>query len=770
MSQETDADRGWDVYRRALPGADTRLFQAMMWFCMRHAPAKAPEVMQAAAASGIQDRPLLIAFLGACRAASPPMMAEALAAYASSGPGCDDRLLYDLADICRRAGRPCAALSLVSDAIDKNVRFGPGLLSMFAACCAAAGSESPDAAAAAAEQLLNVVRSNLAPPPDKPPFFVNVAKALLAHRRFDSAASVLTLMEAHNVPPGIQIYTLILAGLARANRSRQAMAVFHAMVRRGVPVDAPVFTLLVNACGRCRDLDALRSLHAHAYQRPALLDDIGACSLMFAYDRCWALDAAERMFLERCAVSAPTTAMLHVMIVAYRRHGRLGVAVDTFERMKASGVPIPDRTRQNMLCVYSKAGLVDEALDLFRSATTNVDTSAFVMLVQACARDRPALADLHRHAMERSLMRQDDVLVAFVSAYQHAGDLPAIQNLQAYASGTLFWQHDAVRSAFILAYAYCSSIDLAERVFDDRRASCLTSMVAAYAQHGLLPEAMGAFRQFTGAGLRPNSNVIGHLLQACARAGALHEAADLVSAHGAHWAPGHAVHVVDLYGRIGDLDHAERLAADDLLSLMTVLAACRSHKDVARAERVLGRIRSTALSPANVLAAAYRIMSDVYASVGRAGDVAQLHDEMRARNLTVVPGRTTVIVDDRAVHFRSGDDAHDPNLRDAHRRLMKDLEAHGYATDPCTVVSSESPLDARRSVRGHSEKLALAFALSAPLPAGAPIRLAKTTRVCPDCHDAAKRVSQIYDRDVYLRDERRHHRFRDGQCSCGDVW
>ncbi|CAN1839635.1 Pentatricopeptide repeat-containing protein At3g47530 [Linum perenne] len=69
----------------------------------------------------------------------------------------------------------------------------------------------------------------------------------------------------------------------------------------------------------------------------------------------------------------------------------------------------------------------------------------------------------------------------------------------------------------------------------------------------------------------------------------------------------------------------------------------------------------------------------------------------------------------------------------------------------------------------HSEKLAMAFGILAT-PPGTTIRIAKNLRTCVDCHNFAKAVSWVYNREVVIRDRNRFHHFREGRCSCNDFW
>ena len=77
--------------------------------------------------------------------------------------------------------------------------------------------------------------------------------------------------------------------------------------------------------------------------------------------------------------------------------------------------------------------------------------------------------------------------------------------------------------------------------------------------------------------------------------------------------------------------------------------------------------------------------------------------------------------------------------------------------------------DKETAIAQHSEKLAIAFGLINTKP-GTTIRVVKNLRICRDCHTVAKLVSQIYCREIIMRDRVRFHHFRDGSCSCKDYW
>ena len=51
----------------------------------------------------------------------------------------------------------------------------------------------------------------------------------------------------------------------------------------------------------------------------------------------------------------------------------------------------------------------------------------------------------------------------------------------------------------------------------------------------------------------------------------------------------------------------------------------------------------------------------------------------------------------------------------------------------------------------HSERLAIAYGLL-HTPNGSPIRIVKNLRVCRDCHEVIKLISEVYNREIIVRD------------------
>lgn len=69
----------------------------------------------------------------------------------------------------------------------------------------------------------------------------------------------------------------------------------------------------------------------------------------------------------------------------------------------------------------------------------------------------------------------------------------------------------------------------------------------------------------------------------------------------------------------------------------------------------------------------------------------------------------------------------------------------------------------------QTEMKAVALGLIS-LPRGMPIRVIKSARMCGNSHSACKFMSTFIERELVVKDPGGFHHFKDGNCSCRDVW
>lgn len=93
----------------------------------------------------------------------------------------------------------------------------------------------------------------------------------------------------------------------------------------------------------------------------------------------------------------------------------------------------------------------------------------------------------------------------------------------------------------------------------------------------------------------------------------------------------------------------------------------------------------------------------------------------------------------------------------------------GYVPDISCVYQNVDEVEKDKVLLSHTEKLAITYGLM-KMKRSTPIRVIKNTRMCTDCHTAAKYMSLVRNHEIIIKDGIRFHHFRVGKCSCNDCW
>ena len=122
----------------------------------------------------------------------------------------------------------------------------------------------------------------------------------------------------------------------------------------------------------------------------------------------------------------------------------------------------------------------------------------------------------------------------------------------------------------------------------------------------------------------------------------------------------------------------------------------------------------------------------------------------------------------KCVHeFVMGDRSH-PQSKQIYEKpeeIAKRLRKEGYVPKTNNVLADIEEEENETALCYHGERLAIEFALVSTSP-GMSIRIVKNLRVCGDCHQTAKLISKVYEREIVVRDRSWFHHFN----SCKDYW
>lgn len=383
--------------------------------------------------------------------------------------------------------------------------------------------------------------------------------------------------------------------------------------------------------------------------------------------------------------------------------------------------------------------------------------------------------------MRRTNVSADQATFASIlSASANLASLSLGKQLHSFVVRSGFLSNVYCGSAVVDMYAKCGSLKDALQSFQempDRNPVTWNALISAYAQNGDGEGTLKSFDQMIQSGFQPDSVSFLSVLTACSHCGLVDEALQYFNSmtqvyklapRGSHYAS-----IVDVLCRSGRFDEAEKLMEEmpfepDEIMWSSVLNSCRIHKNQELAKKAADQLFNMAdLRDA----APYVNMSNIYAAAGQWDSVGMVKKAMRDRGVKKAPAYSWVEIKHK-IHVFSANDKSHPHMGEIMRKiemLVKLMEKEGYKPDTSCVLHNVDEETKIESLKYHSERLAIAFALIST-PEGSPILVMKNLRACTDCHAAIKLISKIVARKITVRDSSRFHHFRDGFCSCGDYW
>ncbi|VFQ77349.1 unnamed protein product [Cuscuta campestris] len=554
---------------------------------------------------------------------------------------------------------------------------------------------------------------------------------LIQNGRVDEARKLYDMMPVKDVVS----MTSMIGGYCLAGRVDEAREIFDGMKVKNVFS----WTSMVTGYAQNGKVDIARKLFEVMPEK----NEVSWTSMLLGYTQSERIEEAWKLFEE---MPVKPTGACNAIILGVGQNGEVDKARMVFDSTKEKD----EKTWSAMIKVYERKGFELKALSLFRlmqSKGVRPNFPSLISILSVCA--SLATLDCGRE-IHASLIRSkfdDDVYVS---------------------------------SVLITMYFKCGDLVRARSVFDrssSKDTVMWNSIITGYAQNGLGEEALDFFREMCLQGIAPDVVTFVGLLTACSYTGKVKEAQDifdymkskyLVEPETAHYAC-----MVDLLGRAGRLTEAIDLAekmpvAADAVIWGSLLGACRMHMNLDLAEVAAKQLLK--LEPQKP--GPYVLLSNIYATKGRWGDVAAVRKDMRSRKLSKSPGCSWLEVEKKVHMFTGGESKPHPEHQTIIKMLDKlgsMLKEAGYCPDGSFVLHDLEEEERVHSLHYHSEKLAVAYGLL-KLPEGTAIRVMKNLRVCGDCHSAIKLIAKVTGREIILRDANRFHHFKDGLCSCRDYW
>ncbi|XP_030511373.1 pentatricopeptide repeat-containing protein At3g62890-like [Rhodamnia argentea] len=544
-------------------------------------------------------------------------------------------------------------------------------------------------------------------------------------------------------PPSVFASNNVIRCLARSDLPFGSVSVYASMRRRGVSPNEHTFTFVLQACGKGVGLLEGRQVHAHAVKLCFCGDLYVRNALIHLYCACSEMGAARRLFNERPGCRDVIT--WNSMVAGFAGDGQIDVAKQLFDEMPKRDVI----SWTALISGYVQNGQLERGLECFKEMR------------------------------ECGLMPNEAILVTVLWASAQLGLLEHGRFIHSVISSLNLPITVSLGTALVDMYAKCGSIELSRLVFDQMAQKNIWSwnaMICGLASHGLGREALALFKGFLSVGLQPASVTFVGVLNACSRSGLVREGRQyyklMTEKYGIEPEMEHYGCMVDLLGRAGhiyeavDLIENMKVSADPVL-WATLLGACKVHGLVELGEKIGSKLVN--LDPTHE--GHYVQLSNIYAKASKWADVIRVRRLMAERNANKVAGWSLIEAQGIVHRFVAGDRQHE--LSSEIYGMLEIIEARiteaGYSPDVSSVLHDIGEEEKENAIKVHSERLAMAFGLLVAKD-GDCIRIVKNLRVCADCHEVTKVISQVFQKEIVVRDGSRFHRFKDGACSCLDYW
>lgn len=542
------------------------------------------------------------------------------------------------------------------------------------------------------------------------------------------------------------VWNAMISGYVHWGLFSEALEMFRRMNSIGIPLDEFTYTSVLSACANAGLFNHGKSVHAHIIRSGPDFNPESALPvenvLVTLYSKCGKIDVAKRIF---DGVTRKDPVSWNAILTGYVNCGCIDDALAIFQ-------VIPHKNElawMVMISGFVHNGLAEEGLKFFnrmRAEGTKPCDYTYASTIAACGE---------------------------LGALQHGRQLHAQLIQFGYESS------NSAGNALLTMYAKCGAAEEARLIFLVMRNAdpiSWNAMIAALGHHGHGREAIELFDRMIGEGIFPDRIAFLTVLSACNHAGLVDEGFRYFESMKRDFgiSPGedHYARLIDLLGRAGRIGEAR-----DVIKSMpfepgpsiweAVLSGCRIHGDmdfgIYAAEQLFNMIPQHD--------GTYVLLSNIYAAIGRWEDVARVRKLMKDRGVKKEPGCSWIEVANK-VHVFLVNDARHPEVQEVYKFLeilgvkMRKL---GYV--PATkFVLHDVESDIKEYVLStHSEKLAVGYGLI-KLPVWATIRVLKNLRICGDCHAAIMFMSKALDREIIVRDVKRFHHFKNGECSCGNYW
>uniref|UniRef100_I1NGY7 DYW domain-containing protein n=1 Tax=Glycine max TaxID=3847 RepID=I1NGY7_SOYBN len=397
---------------------------------------------------------------------------------------------------------------------------------------------------------------------------------------------------------------------------------------------------------------------------------------------------------------------------------------------------------------YAGGGMTDEAwavIGMMNHRDIITNTTLAARLNQQG--DHQMALKVITHMCNDEVKMDEFSLASFISAAAGLGTMETGKLLHCYSFKSGFGRCNSASNSLVHLYSKCGSMCNACRAFKDITEPDTVSwnvLISGLASNGHISDALSAFDDMRLAGVKLDSFTFLSLIFACSQGSLLNLGLDYFYSMEKtyHITPklDHHVCLVDLLGRGGRLEEAMGVIETmpfkpDSVIYKTLLNACNAHGNVPPEEDMARRC-IVELHPCDP--AIYLLLASLYDNAGLSEFSGKTRKLMRERGLRRSPRQCWMEVKSKIYLFSGREKIGKNEINEKLEFLITEIKNKGY------------PYQENEDY----------------VPTSAPIRKNKNSLICTHCHSFIMLVTQFVDREIIVRDRKRFHFFKDGQCSC----
>lgn len=593
------------------------------------------------------------------------------------------------------------------------------------------------------------------------------------------------------------LWTTIITGFTQNLQVREAVNAFLDMELSRILPNNFTYASLLNGCSSVLSLDLGEQFHSRVIMVGLEGDIYVGNALIDMYMKCSHVTTnAVKAFN---GIASPNIITWTSLIAGFAEHGFEEESFQLFAEMQAAGVKPNSFTLSTILGACSKmkslvqtkklhahiiktkadndiavgnalvdayagGGMADEAWCVIGMMDYR-DPITYTSLAARLNQNGDHERALHviTHMCNDEVKMDEFSLASFLSAAAGLGTMETGKQLHCYCVKSGFERCNSVSNSLVHLYSKCGSMHDAYRAFKDINEPDVVSwngLISGLASNGDISYALSMFDDMRLAGVKPDSVTFLSLIFACSHGGLFDLGLDYFHSMEKTYEVipklDHYVCLVDLLGRAGRLEEAMRVIETmpfrpDSLVYKTLLNACKLHGNVPLGEDMARRC--VELDPYDP--AIYLLLANLYDNAGLSDFGDKTRRLMRERGLRRSPGKCWMEVRSNICIFYTGETSH-PKIDEINEKLeflITEFKKQGY-----TYRENQVKLY-------HSEQLSVALGLLS-VPTMAPIRINKNSLICSHCHNFIMLVTQVVGREIIVRDGKRFHFFKKGQCSC----